>query len=569
MNDPRDETVDSDDLLTEDSSDELKDLVKEFELKYEKLKKQKKLKKLARMEETSRKVHKENQTEVPQTPEKQKRTIEMDLKVDRLPEQEPKPLVSKQPSNFVKKLYETNFTPSVPSVPRIDYSKRKLEFQLDKYQTKPITVYDELEPISKIHLRTRYLTSSQVQAAIEDIDSEMKFLKIEKLLAKTNKSNNYSEPPYSNWCLVAFVLHKSPVQVASNNSKYMKLRVGSFVNSIEIMLFEKTFEKYFKVQPGDLLFILNPIINKYEIQVSKGRYRSGFNLKIDSLNLSSILEVGSVRDFGLCKYIKNQDNSRCTNVINIKNQELCDIHLDMKFKSSKRMELNGSVSIRSPKKGNNKMYMDRNGSGYIKQFNEDTTVTGFDRKSLFDTKRYQDPKILQTQIKRRKLIDEKTNEKLEKKLKSLGSKSLLTNLQLSNSPHISKDDGKKVFTNSMLSQIGYDPTGAVANTRGESKNDKTISQELRKLSTLSNKSLTRSKEDKQQRISKWKSNVLEQKESKQTLFVDKRRRVVHTTEDSDDDNDSNNDGDEDDDDIDITFDNLEDRNRYSQMVAKR
>lgn len=45
MNDPRDEQIDSDDVLTEDSSDELKDLVQEFELKYAELKKNKALKK--------------------------------------------------------------------------------------------------------------------------------------------------------------------------------------------------------------------------------------------------------------------------------------------------------------------------------------------------------------------------------------------------------------------------------------------------------------------------------------------------------------------------------------------
>lgn len=558
MNDPRDETIDSDTVLTEYSSDELKDLVKEFELKYEQLKKQKKLKKLAQKQQTKQKEHRDNQTEVPQTPEKQKNKDVIEEVVTRRPEQDHKAPVMKEPSNFVRKLYEANYSHSSDS--KIDYSKRMQEFRLHKYKSNPVTVNDELEPISKMYLRKRYLTSAQVEAAVEEIDSEMKFLKIEKFLAKTNKSNNYADPPYSNWCLVGFVLFKSPIQVTSNNKKYMKLRIGSFVNSIEIMLFDKAFEKYFKVQQGDLLFILNPLINRYEIQVSKGQYRSGFNLKIDNMNLSSILEVGSIRDFGICRYIRKLDNSRCNNAINIKNQELCDIHMDMKFKSSTRMELNGSVSIRSPKKGNSKMYMDNRGSGYIKQFNEDTTVVGLSNSSPFDNKRYQDPKILQTQIKRRKLVDEKANERLEKKLNNLGSRSLLSNLQLSQSHSTSKEGAKKVFTNSMLSQIGYDPTGALSNTKADKNKDKTILQELRELSTSSSKSLTRSKEDRQQRISKWKSNELEQKEQPTTVFVDKRRRVIHTNEDSDE---------SDDDDIDIKFDSAEDRQRYSKMVAKQ
>ena len=112
----------------------------------------------------------------------------------------------------------------------------------------------------------------------------------------------------------------------------------------------------------------------------------------------------------------------------------------------------------------------------------------------------------------------------------------------------------------MLSQIGYDPTGALSNTKADKNKDKTILQDLRELSTSSSKSLTRSKEDRQQRISKWKSNELEQKEQPTTVFVDKRRRVIHTTEDSDE---------SDDDDIDIKFDSAEDRQRYSKMVAKQ
>lgn len=173
MNDPRDETIDSDTVLTEDSSDELKDLVKEFELKYEQLKKQKKLKKLAQKQQSKQKEHRDNQTEVPQTPEKQKNKDVIEEVVTRRPEQDHKAPVMKEPSNFVRKLYEANYSHSSDS--KIDYSKRMQEFRLHKYKSNPVTVNDELEPISKMYLRKRYLTSAQVEAAVEEIDSEMKF----------------------------------------------------------------------------------------------------------------------------------------------------------------------------------------------------------------------------------------------------------------------------------------------------------------------------------------------------------------------------------------------------------
>ena len=71
MNDPRDEQIDSDDVLTEDSSDELKDLVQEFELKYAELKKNKALKKRRSQSPLEDMLNKQkpHQPEVPRTPE--------------------------------------------------------------------------------------------------------------------------------------------------------------------------------------------------------------------------------------------------------------------------------------------------------------------------------------------------------------------------------------------------------------------------------------------------------------------------------------------------------------------
>ncbi|KAL6453274.1 MCM10 Minichromosome maintenance protein 10 [Candida maltosa Xu316] len=531
MDDPRYETVVSDDVLTEDSSDELKDLVKEFELKYEKIKQKKKEK--AKLAEKIK---------------QEKAYKHVEHKQDD----------SNKPSNFLNKLYDASSSSLNSSQQQIDYSKRKFEFELDDVEYKATDAPDELESISKIHLRKRYLSRSQVDNAIKQIDPEMKFLKIEKFLAKTHKSNNYAEPQYSNWCLVCFVLSKSPVQIAANKAKYMKLKVGNFMNAIDLIIFDKACEKYRKLQPGDLLFILNPIINKFEIQIAQDQWKSGFTLKMDTSNMASILEVGSVRDFGVCKFIKRNDNSRCTNIINIKNQELCDVHLDMKFKSSSRMELNGSVTIRSPKKNKKNMYLDNKGTGFIKQYNEDTNLVGMMHPSPFDMKKYQDPKILETQIKRRKLLDDRANEKLEKKLSKLGSKSLLSSLQLAKGKDVSvhTDSKNKGFPSSMISQIGFDPTG-LSNDLNKAKKGSRL-QELHDLSakTSAKKTLATSKEDKDMKKTKWRSNISFETKKRDLLKVDNRKRVVMSDDDDDDD------------DIDIQFDSEEAKKRYAEMTSK-
>ena len=188
---------------------------------------------------------KPHQPEVPRTPEKAK--VHLDKLVEEpkqriFPKKEPRDSKIKE-SNFLNKLYETSNKHDEEDAHKIDFSKRRFEFQLDKYTFTPKDVVDDLEPISKLYLRRRYLAQLQIADIIAETDSNMKFLKIDKFLAKTHKSNNYAEPKYCNWCLVAFVVRKDPVQVAANNSKYIKLKVGNFMNSVDLMLLIRLFRK--------------------------------------------------------------------------------------------------------------------------------------------------------------------------------------------------------------------------------------------------------------------------------------------------------------------------------------
>ena len=83
-------------------------------------------------------------------------------------------------SNFLNKLYETSNKHDKEDAHKIDFSKRRFEFQLDKYTFTPKDVVDDLEPISKLYLRRRYLAQLQIADIIAETDSNMKFLKIDK-----------------------------------------------------------------------------------------------------------------------------------------------------------------------------------------------------------------------------------------------------------------------------------------------------------------------------------------------------------------------------------------------------
>ena len=106
---------------------------------------------------------------------------------------------------------------------------------------------------------------------------------------------------------------------------------------------------------------------------------------------------------------------------------------------------------------------------------------------------------------------------LEQKLSKLGSASLLNNLQLSKkeaTDKLASDRLKsKGFTNTMISHIGFDPTGTSLNQNstllGSKLMEKSRARELHDLSveTSGHKSLSTSKQDRQSKVAKWNTNI--------------------------------------------------------------
>ncbi|KAG5420543.1 hypothetical protein I9W82_002424 [Candida metapsilosis] len=583
MIDPRDEVVNKADLLSDDSSDELKDLYKEFELKYQALKKKE-------LEKKSKQVIKDkaDATSVPVVPRSPTKTDKPVEVARELKNEVELPLPkTKKASAFLSKLYDANITKRLEKYDSIDYSLRKFEFDFTDYESEPKDVVNDLCPLSGLYLRRRYYPKEKVDQLIKETDENMKILKVDKFLAKTNKMNNYSEPVYTNWCLVGFVLQKSEVLYTKNDKKYMKLRIGNFQNSVELVLFDEAFEKNHKLQQGDLLLVLNPTVNKYEFKVNEHVSRTGFNLKLDGTNMNSVLEIGAIRDFGICQFVKRSDNQRCSNVVNITKQHLCDIHLDNKFRHSTRMELNG-VSLRSPTKNKTRVFLNTNKSsnqghfsGYMREYNENSTFTSSGSGKI-DSKKYQDPKLLQTQLKRRKLQNDRANEMLEKKLSKLSSRNpIVESLNMKKSarddPHASQSSH---FPSSMISKIGFDPTN-----QDNDKSKQTHPERLQELYELSAKcsskrSLVSSSDDKRSKLQKWQKNINTLKNYDSKLMqsnlnlskpvvnnvksggvsrATKTNRVVLSDDDYDDD---------DNDDLNIDFGNDDMRARYEKAVGR-
>jgi len=522
MNDPRDEVIESGNELTESSSDELADLQKEFEIKRQKIL----AKKLQKKDEQRTLIEKQIPRS-PSPPNKVKAVLGKTNERPKLPGKIMKSLnenmlkreptitrnVNKGSSQFFSKLHQSSQAPKKT----VDYEKREFRFEIPEMHD---LVVDEKEFFSALYLRKRYIKHED----LTKLFTEKKVLKVDKLYAKVTAPGFY-EPDYANWCVIGVVTGKSDPKLTKSasdekRSKYMKITLGDLNMSVDLMVFGDAFKKYWKLRVGDIVAVLNPNVNPWKPPFN------GFNLSIND-GVDSILEIGYSRDFGHCSMIK-KDQTRCDSVINILKSDLCNYHQEIKYKQTqnKRMELNGSVNLKSPtnKQGQKQsMYLSTNSSGKInggylnyEKINQQTTNYHYEGGKLGEN--FVNPKLLDSiQVKRRKHNDNKNNELLEKKLLKLLNNSNFKKLGLIKNKIEQPEPtiNKTAFKSSILNKIGFDPTnrqvGEVVH-KSPQKQRKELSTDLKELYEISNqkkfmRKLTSSTEDINNKKNKWQTNL--------------------------------------------------------------
>ncbi|OIW25166.1 hypothetical protein CONLIGDRAFT_718062 [Coniochaeta ligniaria NRRL 30616] len=136
--------------------------------------------------------------------------------------------------------------------------------------------------------------------------------------------------------------HHAPKQgtatkAPTERGKYMVLTLVDLEYEIEIFLFDDGFSRWWKLQPGTVVAVLNPGI----MPPAPGKAATGrFSLVINS-DADMILEVGNARDLGFCKAVK-KDGMPCGSWVNGKRTEYCEFHTNEAVRKvrSGRMELN-------------------------------------------------------------------------------------------------------------------------------------------------------------------------------------------------------------------------------------
>lgn len=123
----------------------------------------------------------------------------------------------------------------------------------------------------------------------------------------------------------------------TERGKYMVLTLVDLEFEVELFLFDDGFSRWWKLQPGTVVAILNPGV----MPPAPGKAATGrFSLVINS-DADMILEIGSARDLGFCRSVK-KDGALCNCWVNKKRTEYCEFHTNEAVRKvrSGRMELN-------------------------------------------------------------------------------------------------------------------------------------------------------------------------------------------------------------------------------------
>lgn len=193
----------------------------------------------------------------------------------------------------------------------------------------------EFESFSSLHLSKRIIPHNNLTRML----AGKKTLTLPDLLRGV-KAPEFRLPDWEEDVVaLAIVASKSEPKTQKNGAnagqKFMILTICDLKWELDLFLFGSGFSKYWKLDTGTVVAILNPSIMK-PLKLDTGR----FSLVINSSG-DTILEIGSARDLGYCKTLK-KDGEQCNSWIDKRHTEYCEFHVNEALKKTKsgRMEVN-------------------------------------------------------------------------------------------------------------------------------------------------------------------------------------------------------------------------------------
>lgn len=254
-------------------------------------------------------------------------------------------------------LKRSNTVPRLRSTAQRDYASEMEDQQgapsasaraQTKKKVEPADVPDSeasaFEPYSGLHLSKRIIPHQVLARAI----SGKKSYTLKDLLRHV-KAPDWSLPDVEqDVVMLAIIASKSDPRShkpgpggagkqQQDRGKYMVMTLVDLKFEVELFLFNSGFDRFWKLTPGTIVAVLNPVI----MPPPPGREATGrFSLVINSGD-DTILEIGTARDLGYCKSIK-RDGQPCKSWINSKRTEYCEFHTNEAVRKvrNNRVELN-------------------------------------------------------------------------------------------------------------------------------------------------------------------------------------------------------------------------------------
>ncbi|KAE9377054.1 hypothetical protein N431DRAFT_401752 [Stipitochalara longipes BDJ] len=297
----------------------------------------------------------------------------------------------------------------------------------------------QFEPYSSTHLSKRIIPH---QVLTRTLSGKKTFL-IPDLL-RIVKGPNFSGPDIEEDVVVfGIIASKSEPKAHQNQNsknqkkgKFMVMTLTDLKWELDLFLFDTAFEKFWKMTPGTIIAILNPLF----MPPARGKADTGkFSLTLNS-DADTVLEIGSARDLGFCKTIK-RDGKTCDSWVDKRHTEFCDYHVNETLKKTHaaRMEVNtmtfGKGAYNGVRNSNSKQ---KSGHFGRHRKEEEEGPTRYDRESHsqiyigkrstvnmlddvdFDPDAFHRGSTKEERMTRRLLAQEKEHE-LKRKLSEMGS----------------------------------------------------------------------------------------------------------------------------------------------------
>lgn len=198
----------------------------------------------------------------------------------------------------------------------------------------------QFEPYSATHLSRRIIPH---QTLTRTLKGKKHFL-IPDLLREV-KGPDYNPPDIEeDLVLFGIIASKSEpkahhAQATKNpkKGKFMVMHLTDLKWELDLFLFDSAFDKFWKLTPGTIIAILNPLF----MPPPRGKEATGkFSITLNS-DADTVLEIGSARDLGFCKSVK-KDGKTCDSWVDKRHTEFCDFHVNLTLQKTKsqRMEVN-------------------------------------------------------------------------------------------------------------------------------------------------------------------------------------------------------------------------------------